>query len=290
MQSADIDRFSYLEEIPIFRYVFFRLSSPSLKLSSSLSLNIHQAIMQFFHQFNQGSIMSNEDNSNHVIVSRQISLVDDGSLRIHVGNIPFSWSDKHLREQFDIFGPVDDVEVVSNAQGSKGFGFLTFLRRRDGERAMQVKNGTIADGRKITVSLAVAKNHPTSSISTTPPQTPARAAFRSLSTNRPLPLLTTSSSLSPDAPTWMPLTPPSSNTWRLSPEPQPNGWVNTSPPLSSSPLSMLFPPLLPPPRIERVSDNENTKTIQWQSTVTERIVSNEKKCCKQCPHCGRSFS
>lgn len=43
------------------------------------------------------------------------------------------------------------MEVVSNAQGSKGFGFLTFLRRRDGERAMQVKNGTIADGRKITV-------------------------------------------------------------------------------------------------------------------------------------------
>ena len=51
-----------------------------------------------------------------------------------------------------IFGPVDDVEVVGNAQGSKGFGFLTFLRRRDGERAMQVKSGTIADGRKITVS------------------------------------------------------------------------------------------------------------------------------------------
>ncbi len=47
------------------------------------------------------------------------------------------------------------MEVVSNAQGSKGFGFLTFLRRRDGERAMQVKNGTIADGRKITVCLQI---------------------------------------------------------------------------------------------------------------------------------------
>ncbi len=44
---------------------------------------------------------------------------------------------------------------MSNAQGSKGFGFLTFLRRRDGERAMQVKNGTIADGRKITVCLQI---------------------------------------------------------------------------------------------------------------------------------------
>ena len=96
-----------------------------------------------------------------------------------------------------IFGPVDDVEVVSNAQGSKGFGFLTFLRRRDGERAMQVKSGTIADGRKITVSirlsysivgiscssllrlttqvsLAVAKNQSAPSVSSTPPQTPGR--------------------------------------------------------------------------------------------------------------------
>ncbi|UJR29111.1 hypothetical protein I4U23_010325 [Adineta vaga] len=242
------------------------------------------------HQFNSGSIVFNEDN--HISITRQISIVDDGSLRIHVGNIPFSWTDKHLREQFDIFGPVDDVEVVSNAQGSKGFGFLTFLRRRDGERAMQVKNGTIADGRKITVSLAVAKNHPTSSISTTttPPQTPARTAFRSLSTNRPMPISATSSSLSPDAPLWMPLTPPSSsNTWRLSPEPQSNGWVNASPPLSSSPLSMLFPPLLPPPRIERSNDNENTKNNHWRSTTSESI-SNGKNCCKQCPHCGRSIS
>ncbi|CAF4500436.1 unnamed protein product, partial [Rotaria magnacalcarata] len=113
--------------------------------------NNKTTIMQFFHhQFNNGSIISN-NGINNIHLSRQLSLVDDDPLRIHVGNIPFSWSDKHLREQFDIFGSVDDVEVVSNAQGSKGFGFLTFLRRRDGERAMQVKNGTIADGRKITV-------------------------------------------------------------------------------------------------------------------------------------------
>lgn len=34
--------------------------------------------------------------------SRSLSNVDDGPLRIHVGNIPFSWSDKHLREQFGV--------------------------------------------------------------------------------------------------------------------------------------------------------------------------------------------
>ncbi|CAF2589367.1 unnamed protein product [Rotaria sp. Silwood2] len=228
--------------------------------------------MQFFHhQFNNNSIISNNGINNNIHISRQLSIIDDGPLRIHVGNIPFSWSDKHLREQFDIFGPVDDVEVVSNAQGSKGFGFLTFLRRRDGERAMQVKNGTIADGRKITVSLAVAKNHATSSLLSTPPQTPARTAFRSLSTNRPMPLLVTSSSLSPDAPMWMPLTPPSSTTWRLSPDPQSNGWINASPTSSSSPLSMLFPPLVSSPRVEWSTENENVNN-NWQSVTTEPVM------------------
>ncbi|CAF1219411.1 unnamed protein product [Adineta steineri] len=245
--------------------------------------------MQFFHtQFHNGSIISNDDiNNNNLSLSRQLSIIDDGPLRIHIGNIPFSWSDKHLREQFDIFGPVDDVEVVSNAQGSKGFGFLTFLRRRDGERAMQVKNGTIADGRKITVSLAVAKNHPTSSSLTTPPETPARTAFRSLSTNRPLPLLATSSSLSPDAPMWTPLTPPSSTTWRLSPEPQSNGWINTSPPLSSSPLSILFPPLFPPARVERSVESENVNN--HLKSVTTESITYDKNSCKHCPHCGRTI-
>ncbi|CAF4333482.1 unnamed protein product [Rotaria socialis] len=243
--------------------------------------------MQFFHhQFNNGSIISN-NGINNIHLSRQLSLVDDGPLRIHVGNIPFSWSDKHLREQFDIFGSVDDVEVVSNAQGSKGFGFLTFLRRRDGERAMQVKNGTIADGRKITVSLAVAKNHPTSSLSSTPPHTPARTAFRSLSTNRPTSLFTASSSLSPDAPMWMPLTPPSSNTWHPSPELESNLWINASPTPSSSPLSTLFPPLVQSPHAEWSTDNENVNN-SWQRTNTEPII-NDKNCCKYCPHCGRSI-
>jgi hypothetical protein len=94
--------------------------------------------------------------------------------------------------------------------------------------------------------------------------------FLALSTNYPMPLLATSSSLSPDAPMWMPLTPPSSTAWRLSPEPQSNGWINTSPPLSSSPLSMLFPPLLPPPRVEWSTENENGNK-HWQSVNHEPV-------------------
>ena len=164
---------------------------------------------------------------------------------------------------------------------------------------MQVKNGTIADGRKITVCFSLFLTSSTSlfdqrSLWPSPRIIPVHQFYRhhrqhlleqlldvsfvflskeqslveravrfaALSTNRPMPLLISSSSLSPDAPMWMPLTPPSSAaTWRLSPESQSNGWINTSPPLSSSPLSMLFPPLLPPPppvRVERATENENS--------------------------------
>jgi len=110
-----------------------------------------------------------------------------------------------------------------------------------------------------------------------------------LSVNRPMPLLANpSSSLSPDAPMWMPLTPPSTTTttnWRLSPEIQSNGVTSTSPPLSSSPLSTLFPPLLLPPaqtRAEWSTENENIKS-HWHHNYHHK-----KNCCNHCPHCGRS--
>jgi hypothetical protein len=38
--------------------------------------------------------MSNEDINNNIKSSSQISIIDDGPSRIHVENIPFSWSDK----------------------------------------------------------------------------------------------------------------------------------------------------------------------------------------------------
>ncbi|CAF2560212.1 unnamed protein product [Rotaria sp. Silwood2] len=79
-------------------------------------------------------------------------------LRIHVGNIPFLWTIDDLRKQFLVFGPVKDPEIVSNERGSKGFGFITFLRYSDGMNAIRVKNGSIADGRKITVALASSRS------------------------------------------------------------------------------------------------------------------------------------
>ncbi|CAF0923229.1 unnamed protein product [Rotaria sp. Silwood1] len=83
---------------------------------------------------------------------------EDHPLRIHVGNIPFLWTIDDLCKQFLVFGPIKDPEIVSNERGSKGFGFVTFLRHGDGLNAIRVKNGSIADGRKITVALASSRS------------------------------------------------------------------------------------------------------------------------------------
>ncbi|CAF1462176.1 unnamed protein product [Adineta steineri] len=83
---------------------------------------------------------------------------EEQPLRVHIGNIPFLWTIDDLRKQFLVFGPVKDPEIVSNERGSKGFGFITFLRHSDGMNAIRVKNGSIADGRKITVALASSRS------------------------------------------------------------------------------------------------------------------------------------
>jgi len=83
---------------------------------------------------------------------------EDHPLRIHVGNIPFLWTIDDLCKQFLVFGPIKDPEIVTNERGSKGFGFITFLRHADGINAIRVKNGSIADGRKITVALASSRS------------------------------------------------------------------------------------------------------------------------------------
>ncbi|CAF1562567.1 unnamed protein product [Adineta ricciae] len=120
------------------------------------------------HEFEQiKTIRSNSSMNRHISVSSydQVNLFaedfpstrhqEDSPLRIHVGNIPFLWTVDDLCKQFLVFGPIKDPEIVSNERGSKGFGFITFLRRSDGVNAIRVKNGSIADGRKITHRLAL---------------------------------------------------------------------------------------------------------------------------------------
>ncbi|UJR08290.1 hypothetical protein I4U23_012561 [Adineta vaga] len=117
------------------------------------------------HQLDEQILCKEISNQTNSTINRHVSMSsydqfreEEQPLRIHVGNIPFLWTIDDLRKQFLVFGPVKDPEIVSNERGSKGFGFITFLRYSDGMNAIRVKNGSIADGRKITVALASSRS------------------------------------------------------------------------------------------------------------------------------------
>merc|ERR1719154_291717 len=94
--------------------------------------------------------------------------------RLHVSNIPFRYRELNLYNMFNQFGMVEDVEIIYNDKGSKGFGFVTMSRAGDADRAQASLHGSTVEGRVIEVNLATKKMVPSSrsrppAISTLPP-------------------------------------------------------------------------------------------------------------------------
>lgn len=77
--------------------------------------------------------------------------------RIYVGNLPFKYRGKDLREIFSEFGEVEYATVILdkfNRRRSKGFGFVTFVNESDAEKAIKEMDGKELDGRNLTVNEA----------------------------------------------------------------------------------------------------------------------------------------
>ena len=49
-------------------------------------------------------------------------------MKVYVGNLPFSFSDKELSELFAVYGELAEASIIKDKQTgrSKGFGFVTF--------------------------------------------------------------------------------------------------------------------------------------------------------------------
>lgn len=77
--------------------------------------------------------------------------------RLHVSNIPFRFRDPDLRNMFGKYGTLLDVEIIFNERGSKGFGFVTFAKGSEADKARDELHGTIVEGRKIEVNNATAR-------------------------------------------------------------------------------------------------------------------------------------
>jgi len=77
--------------------------------------------------------------------------------RVYVGNLPFRYRGKDLREIFSKFGEVEYATVILdkfNRRRSKGFGFVTFVNDADADKAIKEMDGKELDGRKVVVNEA----------------------------------------------------------------------------------------------------------------------------------------
>lgn len=78
--------------------------------------------------------------------------------RLFVGSLPWSIDNNSLRDLFAQFGEITDVFVVTDRDSgrSKGFGFITFAKEEDAQKALDM-NGKDVEGRTIVVNVAKPK-------------------------------------------------------------------------------------------------------------------------------------
>lgn len=78
------------------------------------------------------------------------------SVKIYVGNLPFSVTDSSLNSNFSEFGRVSSAKVMMDRETgrSKGFGFVEMAAAEEAQAAITGLNGMSVDGRSIVVNLA----------------------------------------------------------------------------------------------------------------------------------------
>ena len=75
-----------------------------------------------------------------------------GDYKMYVGNISFQCTEEDLFNKFSEIGPVGDVSMVLDNDGRiRGFGFITMRNAEDGERALELLDGTDLKGRTLNV-------------------------------------------------------------------------------------------------------------------------------------------
>jgi len=77
-------------------------------------------------------------------------------LKIYVGNLSYDATEQDLRQQFEAFGAVDTVSVITDRDTgrSKGFAFIEMASKLEAEAAIQGLNGKQLKERTMTVNEA----------------------------------------------------------------------------------------------------------------------------------------
>lgn len=82
------------------------------------------------------------------------------SMNLYVGNLAYQTSESDLRELFAAHGEVESARIITDRDTgrSKGFGFVEFASRSEGEQAIAELNGKEVEGRQIKVNEAKPRN------------------------------------------------------------------------------------------------------------------------------------
>jgi RNA recognition motif-containing protein len=80
------------------------------------------------------------------------------SIKLYVGNLPWTFSNNQLLDTFKLHGNVVSAKVVTDKESgrSRGFGFVEMENDNDANSAIKALNGSELNGRKLVVAAAKA--------------------------------------------------------------------------------------------------------------------------------------
>ncbi|EOR04892.1 hypothetical protein E3P92_00202 [Wallemia ichthyophaga] len=76
------------------------------------------------------------------------------TLKVFVGNLPFSVKDDGLKDLCKEHGEITDAQIIRFGSRSKGFGFVDYATKEQAETAVKALNGQDYQGRNIVVEIA----------------------------------------------------------------------------------------------------------------------------------------
>ena len=76
--------------------------------------------------------------------------------KLYVGGLPYAYGDEDLKQLFAEYGEVTSATIITDRETnrSKGFGFVEFDSDDAANAAIEAKNQSELDGRKLTVDHA----------------------------------------------------------------------------------------------------------------------------------------
>lgn len=77
-------------------------------------------------------------------------------MKIYIGNMSYSTTEDQLRQAFEAYGEVSDVNLVMDRDSGrpKGFAFVEMPNQDEGQAAISAMNGKEFDGRTLNVDEA----------------------------------------------------------------------------------------------------------------------------------------